>query len=404
MRLKSTLLALALLAFSTSFTFAGNQSANINGFDFNYSVDLNKSIGLTQVFDDGDRTYFQFTEAENLPTIFAMKDGKRQPVSLEVRPPYLIAEGVAGKYVLSVNNGKTSIYVSYNGSRVAEVVAQKIAEHPKVEQEKTAVQKTIIAKDDVEIVDVQRKKHLKNIKPENLKAKEESRESANNADSKLQGLTAASLFNIPFFENSIALSKKTKEDLSKRIDEIRAANKIVVRGRPSVKNDITIASTRALAIKNYLVDLGINDSVIETTYEYSIKQGKNQGFYLSELILLSSAQKALSKNKSWELSSADNNLEAQSVIPAKNEVAKRVRTLAENKTISRELDRLAAEDGWKLVWNLKTDWVVPATATYEGDFKSVATEVIKTLSQNGILIRAQFYDGNKTAVVFGVVQ
>jgi len=86
MKLKRTLVALALV-FNTSLAFSANQPANLSGFDFNYQVDLNKSIGLTQVFDDGDRTYFQFTQSEILPTVHAIKNGKKVQIPLEVRPP-----------------------------------------------------------------------------------------------------------------------------------------------------------------------------------------------------------------------------------------------------------------------------------------------------------------------------
>lgn len=76
-------------------------------------------------------------------------------------------------------------------------------------------------------------------------------------------------------------------------------------------------------------------------------------------------------------------------------------TLKEGHTIGREIQTWAKSAGWKVVWNLGKDWSVPASTTFTGDFKSAATEVIKTLSANGVLIRAQFYDGNKTMVVTG---
>lgn len=76
-------------------------------------------------------------------------------------------------------------------------------------------------------------------------------------------------------------------------------------------------------------------------------------------------------------------------------------TLKEGHTIGKEIQSWATDAGWKVVWNLSKDWSVPAQTTFTGDFKSAATEVIKTLAANGVLIRAQFYDGNKTMVVSG---
>jgi hypothetical protein len=106
-----------------------------------------------------------------------------------------------------------------------------------------------------------------------------------------------------------------------------------------------------------------------------------------------------------EQASADSNIEP--VIPATSKntleivpIAKKW-TLAEGKTVSRELSGWGKTVGWNVIWNLDKDWAIPSNTTYIGDFKSAAGEVVKTLAANGILIRAQFYDGNKTMVVFG---
>ena len=76
-------------------------------------------------------------------------------------------------------------------------------------------------------------------------------------------------------------------------------------------------------------------------------------------------------------------------------------TLTEGHTVGKEIQGWANVAGWKVVWNLAKDWSVPTTTTFKGDFKTSAGEVIKTLANNGVLIRAQFYDGNKTMVVSG---
>ena len=75
--------------------------------------------------------------------------------------------------------------------------------------------------------------------------------------------------------------------------------------------------------------------------------------------------------------------------------------MQEGKTVSKELDAWAASVGWKLIWSMNKDWAVPANTLFTGDFKTVATSVIRTLSDNGVLIRAQFFEGNKTLLVTG---
>lgn len=76
-------------------------------------------------------------------------------------------------------------------------------------------------------------------------------------------------------------------------------------------------------------------------------------------------------------------------------------TLTEGHMIGADLADWAKSADWNVVWNLHKDWVVPASTTFTGDFKAAATNVINTLAANGVLIRAQFYDGNKTLVVTG---
>lgn len=70
-------------------------------------------------------------------------------------------------------------------------------------------------------------------------------------------------------------------------------------------------------------------------------------------------------------------------------------------TVLQDLKTWADKAGWKVIWNLAKDWTVPANTSYSGDFPKAAGDVIQTLAANGALIRAQFYEGNKTLVVSG---
>lgn len=89
--------------------------------------------------------------------------------------------------------------------------------------------------------------------------------------------------------------------------------------------------------------------------------------------------------------------------PASAPLAKAIQTwqLTVGRTIGKELHTWSQIAGWQVIWNLPKDWSVPATTTFTGDFKTAASEVISTLATNGALVRAQFYDGNKTMVVTG---
>jgi hypothetical protein len=70
-------------------------------------------------------------------------------------------------------------------------------------------------------------------------------------------------------------------------------------------------------------------------------------------------------------------------------------------TIGQDLQAWGQKSGWKVIWNMSKDWSVPASTVFSGDFKGAASSVVKTLAANGALVRAQFFDGNKTMVVSG---
>lgn len=75
--------------------------------------------------------------------------------------------------------------------------------------------------------------------------------------------------------------------------------------------------------------------------------------------------------------------------------------LTAGSTVGNELRTWGEKAGWKVIWNMPKDWAVPASTAFQGDFKSAASSVIKNLSANGAMVRAQFFDGNNTLVVNG---
>ena len=76
-------------------------------------------------------------------------------------------------------------------------------------------------------------------------------------------------------------------------------------------------------------------------------------------------------------------------------------TLRQGYPIGKELMAWGKTVGWTLVWQLPRDVVAPSTSTFTGDFPTAATEVVRTLAENGALIHAKIFDGNHTVVVQG---
>jgi hypothetical protein len=89
-------------------------------------------------------------------------------------------------------------------------------------------------------------------------------------------------------------------------------------------------------------------------------------------------------------------LEAVSAMPTKE-----VWIIRQGYPIGQELKAWAKRAGWNVVWGLQRDVIAPTTTSFSGDFASAASEVVRTLAENGALIHAQIFDGNHTLVVQG---
>lgn len=76
-------------------------------------------------------------------------------------------------------------------------------------------------------------------------------------------------------------------------------------------------------------------------------------------------------------------------------------TLHAGDTIGRDLRAWADKAGWCVEWQLPKDWVVPNNHSFAGSFPDAVENVVKTLADNGALIRARIYEGNKTVVISG---
>jgi hypothetical protein len=366
---------------------AVQKAPTVEGFDFNYTAETDARFPLVQVFDDGDRTYFQFTELEKYPQVtMELDSGKRVIVPLEAKTPYLIVKGVGNKFFLT--SGKASIVVSYNGKRVVEAkpAPTTMAASPAAAEQ---AKQDPVAKAEKPVRVAKQKKTVDYSENANDGEHEQEQESE-------PRLVEGIKINVPFFENSVTVSKKAREDLETKISQLRKTHRAIVRGRPSADGDTNTARTRSFAIKGILLSAGMDEDQIEVKPEDVAKTGKNEGFYLSEILLIEASLPSLAKGRQ---STSKNG--GWSNAGLKEAPVTKAWKLTEGKTIGKEIGAWATDAGWKLVWNLNKDWQVPASTTFTGDFKSAASEVIKTLAANGVLIRAQFFDGNKTVVVSG---
>jgi type IV secretion system protein VirB9 len=88
-----------------------NNNYNIKGSSLNRPV---------RVFDDGQLTYFEWSNDGALPAIFAIAtDGGENLVNYVVRGPYIVVEQLAQRFVL--REGKETVTVDNNGFRASGV-------------------------------------------------------------------------------------------------------------------------------------------------------------------------------------------------------------------------------------------------------------------------------------------
>ncbi len=74
-------------------------------------------------------------------------------------------------------------------------------------------------------------------------------------------------------------------------------------------------------------------------------------------------------------------------------------TLKAGETVSRGLEAWGQKAHWTIVWQLPRDWAVPATTVFSGTFEQAAQQVLHVLSREGVLLRGEIYEGNRTLVV-----
>lgn len=59
------------------------------------------------------------------------------------------------------------------------------------------------------------------------------------------------------------------------------------------------------------------------------------------------------------------------------------------------LQRWATSVGWTLVWGPSISWECPSTVTFQGDFQSVAVQVVSALNADGKRLRLRIYESGQ---------
>ena len=70
-----------------------------------------------------------------------------------------------------------------------------------------------------------------------------------------------------------------------------------------------------------------------------------------------------------------------------------------NSLVGADLKSWGEQAGWTVIWQATQDWPVPTSTHFQGNFQTVAAQVLNDLAGQGANIRGKFYTGNQTLVI-----
>lgn len=235
-------------------------------------------------------------------------------------------------------------------------------------------------------------------------------------------------YSVPFAEFSGTLGPKGRAALNTIASDAQGQNVRII-GRPddhvySQGKFTYLADARANAIRDYLMHAGIPSSAITIEVMNTPNSQQGKGIFPCDVFVSRGLQTVtrarvhdtpvpapakplpMAATATSEAAAAPAAQPALSVHATAMPVFQPIPlwTLKANQSISAGLTAWAQATGWKVVWNVPLDWLVPNTVQFQGDFKAAATAVIKALAANGADVRADVYTANKTLVVHAAGQ
>lgn len=84
------------------------------GLDFAYELSGDARVTPSQIFDDGERTYLQFSATQDVPAVFVASPAGMRIVPLSPEAPYMVAKEVNREYIFVLGASKAK--ATYSGS------------------------------------------------------------------------------------------------------------------------------------------------------------------------------------------------------------------------------------------------------------------------------------------------
>ena len=247
----------------------GSASA-VQGYNFAYRIE-DGGLGLVQVFDDGRNTYFQLRslDLEHVPVLWTESSAlERRAVALRASGPYLVANALERKFVLTLGEGRSAKEATVLMTDWQKRgLAARTARAKPLEQAARAVPVVASAPGTAQ--------------------PEPTREAARPASSTEcpgapQG-SASRTIDVPFVHEATEPTLQARKDLRSIAARLAGAARIVIRGRPSPGGGVAQARARAEAIKALLVKAGVPGPHIEVALAGTSKAGPVAGVYVSQI-------------------------------------------------------------------------------------------------------------------------
>ena len=267
-----------------------NGPSRVDGYHFDYQIYGGDKVGLLQVFDDGNQTFFQFRDMDlrKVPAILTEDaGGNKQAVRIEASSPYLVVNDVARKFVLNFGAGKDQKEASVVrvGSDPVRV-ASRLGAGDALGHDAPTMRRTPAKGAPGEETSANRGRGVESApRPQTDVAREAIAVAPQRtACVPWVSANAGRTINVPFAADASEPTLQAQEDLRSVAQKLAGSANIVVRGRPSPSGGVVQAQKRAEAIKALLVRAGISESRITTATDGKSKAASMGGVHFSEIV------------------------------------------------------------------------------------------------------------------------
>lgn len=372
---RSVLAATALAAGMAVSTQAGPYSATIGKFDFTYLIQGDDfRIKPLQVFDDGERTYFQFRSDAPIPAIL---DATGQKVFTPYKEgPYIVVNGRPRDFVLALGLSRaTAVHADVaSGAQPRPDVGRAPAGPAMISTRYTQPAR-------YDAGDATASSYAAPVRGDVVEWQE-------------QGRTQDQP--VLFAKGSATLSKAARDGIESLARRIDADTKIVVIGRDDPSQKDGLAEQRALALRNALTGAGVpRDSIrlqIGVEFGDPIKSGKS---YLYASSLRWTQSRAL-RDVAQERPAGQVAAAARAVSPAQ-----RFDIRAADYELAVSLQRWASNTGYELVWDAEPVKVDGASMVEANDMVDAVKKVVGELRRMGYPVKAQAYSDRVIRITKG---